>query len=373
MNRTRSGPWPRCAGLRLAILGIVLMAGTVACRRQPADTSPAMAGATHPTGILRSTVPPGTDGNAIYDREDATRQIEAFIRQNPGGIADGLRGTYGQMVPGADSTFFLPRGEPFRGEFFLHSGREHAHGYGLLCLLDYLQVPCSPGADHFQSHEGVAFGDAVMVPITVTVTGKGLHDLLVMFQEDPFLPGPAGYDSFQDRTLPNVRFARASLSVEGSVAAPEGAYIQGDRRPADDGRLPGFVPSDLAEPRGAGPTRSWIIWTETRAPAGGMLDFYLHVGREEEHRYGVVAFVDFEQVPIHHGGEVHTPLYVHSPAGEWRSMPVSIPVPAEPGEYELRILTVGEPFARLDTLTLAEQDALSPYPHSSARVLLRVE
>ena len=123
---------------------------------------------------------------------------------------------------------------------------------------------------------------------------------------------------------------------------------------------------------GQGRPGAGLIWTETRAPAG-MLDFYLHVGREEEHRYGVVAFVDFEQVPIHHGGEVHTPLYVHSPAGEWRSMPVSIPVPAEPGEYELRIVMVGEPHARLDVLTLAEQDALSPYPHSSARVLLRVE
>ena len=102
--------------------------------------------------------------------------------------------------------------------------REHAHGYGLLCLLDKLQEPCSQEAARFQLHEGIAFGDAVMVPITVTVTGEGLHDLLVVFQEDPFLPGPAGYDSFQDRTLPNVRFARASLSVEGSVAAPEGLH-----------------------------------------------------------------------------------------------------------------------------------------------------
>lgn len=335
----------------------------------PIDTPEVFA----PSTILRSTVPPGIDGNAIYDRDNAIQRIDAFIQQNPGGIADDLRGTYGQMVPGADSTFFLSQDEPFRGEFSLHSGREHAHGYGILCLLDYLQVPCSPGAARFQMHEGIAFGDAVMVPITMRVTGEGLHDLLVVFQEDPFLPGPAGYDSFQDRTLPNVRFARASLSVEGSVVAPEGTYIQGDRRPADDGRLPGFVPSDRAEPRGEGPTRGWIIWTEARAAAGGTLDFYLHVGREEEHRYGVVAFVDFEQVPIYHGDEAHTPLYVHSPAGEWRSVPVSFPVPAEPGEYELRIVAVGEPFARLDGLTLQEQDALSPYPCSSARVLLRVE
>ena len=343
MIRAGGGLWPQGPGAARsarravcrAILGIALIVGVVACRGQPADTSPAMAGATRPAVIPRGTVPPGIDGAALYVREGSTHQQAVdFFTLNPGGISYGLRGTYGQMVPGAASTFFLSQDEPFRGEFYLHSGLEHAHDYGLLCLLDYIQVPCSPGAARFQMHEGIAFGDAVMVPIAARVTGEGLHDLLVVFQEDPFLPlpvgegpllpGPAGYDPSQDRTLPNVRFARASLSVEGSVAAPEGAYIQGDRH-LDDEKLPGFVPSDRAEPRGGGPARGWIIWIETQAPAGGMLNFYLHVGREEERRYGVVAFVDFAQVPIHYGDEEHIPLYVHSPAGEWQSVPVPSP------------------------------------------------
>jgi hypothetical protein len=104
-----------------------------------------------------------------------------------------------------------------------------------------------------------------------------------------------------------------------------------------------------------------------------MLDFFLHIGSQQDRKHAVVAFLDLEQVPICYDGKALTPLYVLSRASTWHAIPVQISVPTGLGQYELRILAIGEPFARLDVLSHAEQDSLSPYPPSSARILLRVE
>jgi hypothetical protein len=349
--------------------GLILL--LVGCQGQRATMPKAVTGTMPPRSIPSSTVPPSVSANDIHDKEQTDRQMAEFLASNPGGIGYGLRGTYAETVPAASTTFRVTPGAPFIGEFFLRSGRDEEHSYGFLCLLDYIQVPFSHKANRYEVREGISEGDAVGIPVEINVEGEGLHDVVVVFQEDPSLPGPAGSDSFQNRTLRDVNFARSSISIAGAVAAPHVDYLRPPSHGPYHDALPGFIVSDLQEPRG--PQGGWHIWTEANAEAGKTLEFYLHLGREQDQRYAVVEFVDFEQVPIYYEGKAHIPLFILSQASTWHTMPVQIPVPAKPGKHELRILAIGEPFARLDALSDAEQDGLTPRPYSSARILLQVE
>ncbi len=339
-------------------IGLVLV--LAACR----------ANGSEPQGLIpRSTLPPGVEADALYVDQEAERQGIELMAANPGGLGLGFHGTYGEIVPSFYTTFRVHKGSPFIGEFRLRSGKLEEHSYVLLCLFDYVQIPCSPQADPFRFVQGVGQGDVVPVPLQVPIDDEGLHDLIVLYQEDPYLVGPVG-SSLPDRTLQDLYEMRANVSVEGQVTSPTLSYVEPSGQPGQ-GSIPyGCVPTDELE-NAVDERGGWIIWTETSAQAGEFVDFFLHFDNPQDHNYAVVAFVDFQQVPIYFDEVPHLPLYVQTRASTWHTLPVRIRAPEQPGRYEFRLIALAEPYAWLDSLP--DGKALTDFPKSSPRILLEVE
>jgi hypothetical protein len=324
-----------------------------------------------PEVIPSSTLPPDVEAGDLYVNEETERKMAELRASKPGGITLGIRSTYEEMVPDSYTTFRVKQGQPFLGEFFLRSAKQEKHSYIFLCLLDHIQIPCSPGEKLFQFVEEVTDGDTIEIPIQIPIQDEGLHDLIVVYQEDPYLAGPVGSGSFQDRTLRDLNQMRASISVNGLATVP---YLDYEEPPGQSGygSIPrGFVASGLKDPRG--PQGGWIIWTEDTAEAGELFDFFLHFDSAQDRKYALVAFIDFQQVPIYVNGGPRLPLYIQTHASTWHPMPVQIRAPRQPGRYELRLLAIGEPFTRLDLLSGGERANLTDYPQSSPRILLEVK
>ena len=325
-----------------------------------------------PEVIPSSTLRPGVKADDLYVNEETERRMAELMASKPGGIRVGIHGTYEEMVPDSYTTFRLKQGQPFLGEFLLHSAKQERHSYIFLCMLDHVQTPCSLSGESFRFTEGVSGGDDVVrIPIQIPIDGEGLHDLVVVYQEDPYLAGPVGSGSFQDRTLRDLKQMRAVISVDGLATVPQLAYEEPPGQPGYESIPHGFAASDLEDPRG--PQGGWTIWTETTAEAGELFDFFLHFDSTQDRKYALVAFTDFQQVPIYVKGKPRLPLYVQVRASTWHPMPVQIRAPRQPGRYELRLLAIGEPFTRLDLLSGGEEATLSAYPQSSSRILLEVE
>ena len=325
-----------------------------------------------PEVIPSSTLPPGVEAGDLYVNEETERKMAELMASKPGGTTVGIRSTYEQMIPDSYTTFWVKQGQPFLGEFFLRSAKQEKHSYIFLCLLDHIQIPCSPGEKLFQFVEEVTDGDTIEIPLQIPIQDRGLHDLTVVYQEDPYLAGPVGSGSFQDRTLRDLNQMRASISVGGLATVPELTYEEPSGQPGYKSIACGFTPSDLENPRG--PQGGWIIWTGTTAKAGELFDLFLHFDSTQDRKYALAAFVDFRQVPIYVDGEPRLPLYVQTQASTWHPMPVQIRAPRQPGRYELRLLAIGEPFTRLDLLSGGERSNLMDYPPlSSPRILLEVE
>lgn len=325
-----------------------------------------------PAAIPSSTVPPGVEAHALYLNEEAERRMAEVRASRPGGTTVGIRATYEEMVPDSHFLFRVKQGHPFVGQFRLRSSRQEAHSYICLCLFDHVQIPCSPGEAPFQYTEEVTDGDAIEVAIEIPIQDEGLHDLVVIYQEDPYLAGPVGSGSFQDRTLHDVKQMRASISLAGLATFPQLTYREPPGQPGYESIGRGFVASELEDPRGS--QGGWKIWTETTARAGELFGFSLHFADAQDRKYAVVAFIDFRQVPIYVDGEAQLPFYVQARASTWHRMPVQIRAPEQPGRYEFRVVAIAEPFTQLDLLSGGEKASLMDLPPlSSPRILLEVQ
>ena len=76
-----------------------------------------------PEVIPSSTLRPGVKADDLYVNEETERRMAELMASKPGGIRVGIHGTYEEMVPDSYTTFRLKQGQPFLGEFLLHSAK----------------------------------------------------------------------------------------------------------------------------------------------------------------------------------------------------------------------------------------------------------
>lgn len=319
------------------------------------------------------TIPPGARADALYDNTQREQQSKAILTASPGGLSIGMRGTYEEMVPDSYTAYRIRPGFPFMGEYYLRSGKLEPHSYVFLCLLDYVQTPCDPDAALFQFVENIAMGDVIRIPLQLFMDREGIHDVVVLHQADPYLPGPIGYVGFEDRTLRDMDEFRANVFANDATTAPVVHYMEPtSNRPGNRSITYAFKETDPKGWQGS-PDTSWPLWTEATAKAGELFNADLHFDGDRDRRYAIVAFIGFQQVPIYVQGEPHLPLFVQTQEATWQTMPIQLRAPELPGSYELRLVALGEPFTPLDALPPEKHPNSLPNPRSSTRILLRVE
>lgn len=319
--------------------------------------------------ILRSTILPDVYPAAL---DDNTEQKQKSVAGPPGWIQTGMRGADEDMVSDSHTTYHIRRGLPFIGEYYLRSGKLEPHSYVFLCLLDYVQIPCNPDAEPFQFVENIGEGDVARILLQLAMDEEGIHDVVVLHQADPYLPGSVGYDESLDRTQRDMGQFRSNVLVNAIATAPPVQYITPASSQPGDRSIESFVVSDPRSQQGS-PNTGWPLWTEATAKAGELFDVDLHFDGDMDRRHAVVALIDFQQAPIFVKGETHLPLFVETKEATWQSMSIRLRAPELPGNYELRFVTLGEPFAVLDSLPPGKNPNALASPQSSPRILLRVE
>lgn len=300
----------------------------------------------------------------IDDRLELSRRI---MQQHPNGTATLIYSTRSEETTGSDSSFRIETGSPFFGQFWLlNAYQDQPHAFAISCLLDYVQVPCAfdQPASYIKSLDPM---EELLLPLEIPVSQEGVHDLVILSVKDAF--GDRDDENAYSRTVHNPKSSRVNL-LAGGVSTPHAPPIEDvPTLPAIGPLGGGFLVSPLAQPlQGQGRTAAW---THDTVQANELFDFYIHLANPLPYplALAVLAFIDYEQVPIYRQGEPRTSLYVKSHAGVWQPVSVQVRGPSKPGIYEFMVVAMAEPFSLLE--------ADSKYPiiastRSSARIRLEV-
>jgi hypothetical protein len=341
-----------------ALLGLLLLTGLSRC---------APARYVSPEVIPTKALPPGVRPDEVYVDTDGLQTARRMMQRLPNGTAASIRGTYAEQVANdSSSSFRVEAGHPFIGQFWLLNAYQGvAHDFAITCLIDYVQTPCAVDQPFVQI-ESLAPMAELLLPLEIPVQGEGLHDLSVLFAIDPFpdRDDPEAYDRFR-----NIDDVRINLYVNGIAAAPIPIVeVPPGQLDAFNG---GFVASPLAQPIDETSKRiTW--WTRTTVPAGELFDFYIHLNNQGIRAFddAMMAFIDYEQVPIYRQGQPQIPFYVRSRNGVWQPVAVQVRAPTEPGIYEFMVVGMTEPFSRLE---INGEYVGTQSVHSSVRIRLEVQ
>jgi hypothetical protein len=345
-----------------------LLVGLIACQyRLPAPTKVTSI----PEIVPTSTIPPGTNGDDIRKLDPETIEaLRQMAREHPG-LSFGIHGTYAEQVPGTYDAFRVEENTPFIGQFWLWNARLEAHEFALTCLVDHVQVPCTPDKPLVQSVT-LQTDEEILLPLEIPGLVRGLHDFSVTFWQDPYADHKdpeADSRVFASKTYR----ARVSILVDGDTTPPAPDYENLLGQPAHNST--DFTISQEFDPRIEGD--SFPIVTFVSASADELFDLYIHINNREssEIAYAITALIDYRQIPLYRDGESHTPYYIHVPASTWQPVDVQVRAPDEPGLYEFIVVGTLFPFARLDVETEGYYgiDALLNNASSSARILLEVK
>ena len=351
---------------------ILIVVGLVACRYSlpgPTQMSPPGVTAT-PNIVLASTVPPGINRNDIREPDPETMEsIRQMARKHPG-LSIGINGTYAEQISGTYDAFHV-QDDTFIGQFWLWNARLEAHDFAIICLIDHVQIPCTPDKPPVQTTVLQA-DEEILLPLEIPGLARGLHDFSVTFWQDPYVDhqDPEAdsrvFDSDTCRT-------RVSIFVHGDTTPPTPDYENPLGQPSHNSI--DFTVSQELDPRVEG--GSFPIMTHVSTSAGELFELYIHFNNRESVMidYAVTAFIDYQQTSIYRNGEPHMPLYVRVLATTWQSIAVQIQAPDEPGFYEFFVVGTLFPFARLDVETEEHYgiDSLLNNAYSPARILLKVE
>jgi hypothetical protein len=214
--------------------------------------------------------------------------------------------------------------------------------------------------------------EAVQLPLKVRDLARGLHDLSVVFWQDPY--ADSHNPEAESRIFDSDTYrARVSIFAAGDTSPLNHSCRSLSGRPAH--RSTDFTISQEIDPRGE--HGSFPIVTRFSTSAGERLDFFVHLNNAESIGidYAITAFVDYRQVPLYRDGTQNIPLYVHVPPSTWQPVAVQIQAPVKSGHYEFFVVGTMFPFARLDVETEEYYgiDALINNAYSSARISLEVE
>jgi hypothetical protein len=237
---------------------VLIVVGLVACQYSLSDSAQISSTSmtATPNIVPASTIPPGVDGNDIRTLDPETMESIRQMARNHPGFSFGIHGTYAEQVPGTYDAFRV-KDNTFIGQFRLWNARLEAHGFAIICLVDHVQTPCTPGKPLVQ--EAVLQADEeILLPLEIPGLVRGLHDFSVMFWQDP-------YADHQDPEADSRVFnsttyrARASIFVHGDTVPPTPDYENLPGRPAHNSI--DFTVSQEPDPRvegGAFPIMTYV-------------------------------------------------------------------------------------------------------------------
>lgn len=214
----------------------------------------------------------------------------------------------------------------------------------ITCLVDFMQLPCSPGAPLTQPVT-LEYGQIAKLPIHIAGLEQGLHDLTVVFDRD--LAEERDDPQAKARLHPKVMAIRASLAVGGDTT-PGIRSVQSLPIALHTTGLDGILLSTKAMPwdRYGGVQPETLI----KVDPGQKMKLYLHLSNSQPVQvdYALSAFLDHQQVPLVYRGQGYVPLHLSAKSQAMYVIPIEFTSPFQPGHYEL--VVYGEPFpqARMD-------------------------
>ena len=269
----------------------------------------------------------------------------------------------------APSVLWLRPGESLRGLlFFGHylypPPPEAAAGedYRILCLLDFRQVPFRlDGVEAIFHNVHMGPNEERAFRLEFSHLPTGFHSLLCLAYAAPdAFPqswDSSAYDSWAQLMVANERLLQALVLV-GEETAPQVTYVP----------LAGTLPATpqmaqaLMLNRSAAEEDAWrdtmpevwegsqlIRWGPVEAAPGERVEVVLRANNDgsEPFRFGVTAFLDYQQVPLR-VGDVDPVSWYELAAGRQEVVPISFQAPQYPGPhvyFVVRFLAPYEPAA----------------------------
>ena len=294
-----------------------------------------------------ATIPPGVDSRDILVDYEAIARIHSTFGTASNAISTGIFATYEEQLATRCCDFSIASGRPFTGQIWIRNEDLVAHDMAFLCLMDYVQIPCTPNAADVQLREFAA-EEEILSPIEIPDLGKGLHDFAVLVIHEPYQDIDA--PDLGDRSETGRAMLLSALFVGDSTKAPEVDPVFPEPGPLLEGYGSLFFISkraELVEPHGG-----ILIWLSESSNSGEMIDFYLHFNDQDDPRtrrrmMAVMAFLNYEQVPIYINGQEHLPLYVQREPDTWQPLAVQIQAPSQPGVYEMLVVVRDYAHSRL--------------------------
>jgi len=284
-----------------------------------------------------ATVPSNVSAKDIYIDYETLETIRSIGEQHPGGVSAGFYATYDERFSDTFDAFHVANGEPFVGQARIWNADPNPHDFAALCLLNYVQVPCTPESPtpHFQHF---AANEEVFLPIELPELEDGRQDFEMLIVRDPYRD--IDEPDLQHRSETFSISPNCLLYVGESTQPPHIEQIFPTPKPILRGHDVMFFISELAEPLEE--HGGILIWLSTSARPGEMIDFYIHFNGEETpfpdgRSMVAMAFIDYEQSPLYVNGKPHLPLYVRRKKGTWQPTAVQIRAPDQPGIYEFLV------------------------------------
>lgn len=168
--------------------------------------------------------------------------IEIPVLPNPDMISYGLTGFDNFKLTGYQDYYRYPS-QPVAMMFSLLTSLASAQRFDLACMVDYLQVPCDNDSNAYKYSVIVEPEKRSDFPVIVTPSGRGVHDVVVVFEQDPML------ESSNERAFRDTKHYRTNVEVESELVPTMASYVETEGDPGTGSIEYGVFVSDRYEAR----------------------------------------------------------------------------------------------------------------------------
>lgn len=317
--------------------------------------------ATIPTRVDTPTMPtPGATVILSSTAEQDLVTLRAAARDAQGGFLFYLDAPGRTQNP---QVLQVARGQPFDAVVLAGNYGVREHDFALLCIVDYIQMPCRRDASARTSQFHLTPGEETRLRLNLPLE-PGAHDLLFLTFFDPANHSTEQV-SRQDSRF-SFSFYRAQVVAAGADTRPTPGAMERFSVKSDLQAGAGFftiLPDKFKDPAQA-------PWHAAQSAAGAPLNFYAAYSNPEQvsGTVALLAFVDFEQVPW---DASHLTYLAALDAGARADVPAVVTAPQAQGAHELVVVAVDNPFLDLAGQVGADEPR-SFFANSSDRVLISV-
>ena len=369
-------PRSTVAGKRaLAILGVLLLLqSAVSCASTPT-------GVPAPTERVQSVTPTKVATRAtpsLAPTPSATLTLSPQAEQELTELRDAIRGAQGGFLfyldaPGRTSNpqvFNLPPDEPFDAIALAGNYGVKDHSFALLCIVDYVQTPCRREAGEKTLLFSLASDEETRMGLDLTLS-PGAHDVLFLTFVDPADHSADPVFRQDSRFLFAFHRVRVIVGDQAVTSAPQpgvGAAPPSEKFATKDTLQPGAGLFTISRDQFSDPSQP--PWHREEIAPGAPLNYFAAYSNAETvpRTLALMTFLDYAQVPW---DATHATFFAELDPGARADVPAVLFAPTAPGDHELIVVAVDNPFLDLSAEVAAAQPR-SFFAHSSDRVLILV-